>query len=79
MNLIPYYKWYNSNTGRVKQIENEIVTINISKNASVLQLPIESCVGFIPEIDDRVLLCIDVDEEKEGFLLKKLTKNRNEK
>ncbi len=72
-----YYQHYNRNVGRIKSIEGDklIVNVNVGHGGGPIELPIDACHKFVPEVDDRVVLCID----KEGISrLQKLSKNRTD-
>jgi hypothetical protein len=80
MNIVPYYKHYNRNVGRIKSIEEGFLTVSVNAGhgGGDLKLPFESCYRFKPKIDDRVLLCVDEDGEVVGHILKKLGKRRQD-
>ncbi len=75
-----FYKCANRNVGRIKSIEEGIVTANINAGhgGGDVKVKIEHCHEFKPKVDDRVLLCVDEEGEIPGFFLIKLSKGRQE-
>ncbi len=80
MRIVPYHKHYNRNTGRIKAIDDDqlVINVNAGRGGGEMRLPVESCRGFQPKVDDRILLCVDDDGEIPGFILQKLKKTRQE-
>ena len=83
MKLVPYYKTYNRNTGRVKSIDYEhnqlTVSVCAGHGGGDMILPLKTCHQFEPQVDDRVLLCVDESGDQPGFILAKLKKTRQQK
>jgi hypothetical protein len=77
LNLEPYFKEHNKNTGRVKQIASGLITVNVAKSWGVgdIVLEMKRCIDFSPKFDDRVYLCRN--EFGEMFVTK-MTKSRQE-
>lgn len=75
--LETYYKDYQRNTGRIKSINGQelVASFNAGRNGPVLTLPLTACHGFVPQLDDRVLLCVD---EAGELALEKLSKWRQD-
>jgi len=69
-----FYKHPNRNVGRIKSIENGTVTANINAGhgGGDVKVIVEHCYEFTPEVDDRVMLCVDEEGKIPGFFLTKL-------
>jgi len=80
MRLAPYYKHANRNVGRIKAVDNAIgkVTLNINAGHGGGDVVLESpyCYQFTPQVDDRIMLCVDEDGDIPGFILTKRNKSR---
>lgn len=73
MNLITYYEHYNRNVGRIKSINDKIIaSINPGHGGGDIILPLNCCYAkseinrkqnyyhqVEPNVNDRVLLCIN--------------------
>ena len=72
-----YYNHYNRNVGRIKSMEgnNLIANINPGHGGGEINIAVDRCFGFTPQVNDRVLLCID----ENGLLLRKLKKTRQDR
>jgi len=76
--LEAYYPQWNKNTGRVKEVTDHDVLVNVAKSWGVgdVRIPLNACRGFTPALDDRVFLCFD-SETKQPALVK-MRKSRQE-
>lgn len=81
MNLGGAYEHYNRNVGRVVSInDDETITANINPGhgGGEVIIPIANCYEFVPKIQDRVYLCVDLSGTQNGYFLMKLPKSRQE-
>lgn len=67
---------YNRNVGRIKGIDglDLILSVNVGHGGGEMRVPIDACIDFYPELNDRILLCCSRISGK--IVLKKLSKNR---
>lgn len=82
MNIVPFHESYLQNVGRIKSIDGDsmIVSINAGRKltsmSGSMEFPTKSCLNFVPQVDDRVLLCVDDDAEVHGYIFQKLSKRK---